>query len=136
MTRTIRLLGLPLLLASVSCATRVGHWTPAEFRYSMNRDALRKEVSASLEKAGWATLPGRWPEELRAVKAAPGGHRTIADFRFVETEKGSGFHLAAGSQHVVNFLTFGILGLSTQQLARRAIHEWLEEWNRSHPKES
>ena len=134
MTKPVRLLALPLLLLSVSCATKVGHWPATEFSYPTKREALQGEVRSSLEKQGWLAMPGDTASDVHGIKPGPGGHRTVADFHFVDTEKGSSFDLTAGSHHVVNWLTFGILGRSTQARARNVIRAWLEEWNKGHPK--
>ncbi len=133
MNLTIRLLAASLPLLGASCATEIGRWPAAEFTYSMNPDALRGEVKTSLEKQGWFTYPGDTASDVRGIKASTGGHRTIADFHVVPSQQGSGFELTAGSHHVVNWLTFGILGLSTQAQAHRAMTYWLEEWKKSHP---
>jgi len=134
MKLTIRLLAASLPLLAASCATEIGRWPAADFTYAMSPATLRGEVKTSLEKQGWSTYPGDMDSDVRGIKASTGGHRTVADFHIVPSGKGSAFELTAGSHHVVNWLSFGILGLSTQAQAHRAINRWIEDWNRSHPK--
>ncbi len=134
MKLTIRLLAAALPLLGASCATEIGRWPASDFTYAMSPDALRGEVKTSLENQGWFTHPGDTGSDLRGIKASPGGHRTLADFHITPAAKGSAFELTAGSHHVANWATFGILGLSTQAQAHRAMSRWIEEWNRSHPK--
>jgi len=123
---------LATLFFLVGCATTVGTWQGT----ASNTDAtaLRADVEKSLVAEQWLTYPD--VAGLKAVKAGPGGQRTWALFTFsggAVGANGSTFTLVGKSDHVVNWLSFGILGLSLQTKARQVCTDWYESWQHAHP---
>ena len=118
------------LLAFASCATGVGEWDGGI--KDGNAATLRQEVRDSLIAQNWSIVGDT--ATLTAVHANPGGHRTIATFTFADTPPGSTFNLRGGSHHRVNWLTFGILGLSMRSRAAIDLTNWYEAWAAKHPR--
>ena len=124
----ICLAGIVLMFAS--CATSVGVWEGGS--NTLDTTALRGEVEKSLIADSWVIVPTA--AQLAALKAGPGGPQTWAYFTFTGgTGGGSQFQMAGKSHHRVNWLTFGILGLSLQGRARAVCAQWYETWAGNHP---
>ena len=113
----------------VGCATTVGTWTGGSTK--LDATALRADVEQSLVASAWSTFPDA--TGLKALKPGPGGRRTWMFFTFIPASTGSTFSMVGKSDHVVNWLTFGILGVSLQAPARNECVQWLEAWQSGHP---
>lgn len=118
------------LLLVAACASPAGVWTGSYD--NLDRAKLREEVEKTLREDQWViTQKG---DILVAEKRDGGGHSTGAYFSFVDAGKGSSFSLNGKSGHVVNWLTFGIIGAATKAKAAHTCANFIETFDREHPR--
>ena len=118
------------LVTLTGCATKVGVWDGGS--RSLDEVQLERQVEASLAADAWIVMPDESDADLVVEKNGPGGQQTWAKFEFVPSgDGGSSFRMLGLSHHSVNWLTFGILGLSMQNRARQECAEWVENWTRT-----
>jgi hypothetical protein len=127
-----RLVAFCLLTSVLSaCATQVGVWPQAANVYALEKDDLEHQVRWSLANEGWHPV-GATPGST-FIRPGRGGQQTVATFAFYGKGEESAFEIVGASSHAVNWLTFGIAGLSTQGAARRNINVWLQDWQEVNP---
>jgi hypothetical protein len=125
----MRLALAALVLVTAACATTVGVW---DDKYpNMDSKLLRSEVEKTLHADSWVTSEKE--DQLVGVKADGAGHQTSAIFAFSDDGKGSTYHMTGYSGHVVNWLTFGIIGASTKPKARTTIGAFIDRFKADHP---
>jgi len=123
-------LGLAVVvLAFAACATNAGVWNDS---YSnMDQKLLRTEIEKTLHADSWTTREEN--NLLIGEKKDGAGHMTAAIFTFQEAGKGSSYELTGKSGHVVNWLTFGILGAATKRKAVLSCTGFVEKFQADHP---
>jgi hypothetical protein len=123
-------LGLAVVvLVTAACATNAGVWNDS---YSnMDQKLLRTEVEKTLHADAWTTREEN--NLLIGEKKDGGGHVTAAIFTFQGADKSSSFELTGKSGHVVNWLTFGILGAATKRKAVASCTGFVEKFQADHP---
>jgi hypothetical protein len=122
----LALAGAILVLAA--CASSAGVWTGSYD--DLGRSTLREEVEKTLRADQWVIVTKG--DTLVAKKRDGGGHATGAYFTFEESGKGSSFILNGKSDHVVNWLSCGILGLAMKSKAMRTCSTFVETFDREH----
>jgi hypothetical protein len=128
--RSIRLLFAGVILVVAACASPAGVWTGSYD--NLDRSTLREEVEKTLRADQWVIVAKG--DTLEAVKKDGGGHQTGAFFNFADAGKGSSFELNGKSGHVVNWLTFGILGAAMKAKAAHSCSNFIETFEREHPR--
>jgi len=128
--RAMRLAFAGVVLVAAACASSAGVWTGSYD--NLDRSTLREEVEKTLRADQWVIVAKG--ETLEAVKKDGGGHQTGASIHFADAGKGSSFELSGKSGHVVNWLTFGILGLSMKAKAAHSCSNFVETFEREHPR--
>ena len=126
--RRMALAGALLLVAA--CASSAGVWTGSYD--NLDRAKLREEVEKTLRADQWRIVDKG--DVLAAEKRDGGGHSTGAYFTFADAGKGASFDLNGKSGHVVNWLTFGILGAATKAKAAHTCANFIETFEREHPR--
>lgn len=123
-------LGLAVLvLTAAACATNAGVWNDS---YSnMDQKLLRTEIEKTLRADSW--IPREENNLLIGEKKDGAGHVTAAIFSFQDSGKGSSYEMTGKSGHVVNWLTFGILGASTKRKAVLSCTSFVEKFQADHP---
>lgn len=127
--RAMRLALAGLVLGAAACATNAGVWNDSYA--NMDQKMLRSEVTKVLAADSWTTR-----EEdnlLIGEKKDGGGHQTAAIFSFQDSGKGSSYEMTGKSGHVVNWLTFGILGASMKRKAYTSCTNFVEKFQGEHP---
>jgi hypothetical protein len=123
----LALAGAILILAA--CASPAGLWTGSYD--NMDRSSLREAVEKTLRADQWLIVDKG--DTLVAKKKDGGGHVTGAYVSFADAGKGSSFELNGKSDHVVNWLSFGILGAAMKRKAYNSCANFVETFSREHP---
>jgi len=123
-------LGLAVVvLAFAACATNAGVWNDSYT--NMDQKLLRTEIEKTLHADSWTTREEN--NLLIGEKKDGAGHITTAIFTFQEAGKDSSYELTNKNGHVVNWLTFGILGAATKRKAVLSCTGFVEKFQADHP---
>lgn len=127
--KSIRLALAATILIVAACASGAGVWSGDVA--TLDRASLRQEMEKTLRADQWEVIDRT--DTVVAVKRGAGGHRTFAAITFQDAGKGSSYQLVGKSDHVVNWLSFGILGLAMKSKAAHTCTNLVETFNREHP---
>jgi len=125
-SRTMGIAALALLAAS--CASPAGIWNDSFD--AMDPAALRAAMEKSLRDDQW-TMADKG-DLLVAVKKDGGGHQTAAEITISAAGSGASYSLLGKSDHVVNWLSFGILGATTKVKAEHTCAQFVETFQAEH----
>lgn len=117
------------LLVPGGCAASALRLEKGENTYSMRRAALEEAVETALKRDEWTYA--KRGAAIEAVKR-DGPRKTILQFHFADERTRSSFTFVAKSQHVWNWATAGILGLTKKELAAQDGRAWIEAFRTEH----
>ncbi len=118
-----------VVLGAAACASNAGVWNDSF--PNMDAKMLRSEITKTLAADAWVTFDD--DDKLVADRRDTGGHQTRAIFTISSAGKGSSYEMLGKSGHIVNWLSFGILGAATKRVAIHSCTAFVEKFQADHP---